>query len=218
MANGRRGPATPDVPTGRGPNSVQGHKISEKEKELYCQELAKHGIQKWASNAIGRSNSALLHKIKRDPEFAAQVEEAKSEADARIEAAAIQRGVDGVERLEVSAGRVVKDDDGHPVTRREYSDALLLAVLRARDTRFHTKQKLDVSHEHKGGGANISTDDIFRLDPEDRDQFLHLLSKIEAARRGENNGQAQLTYVEDAEFSQVEGEDEDEDAELAAIL
>lgn len=221
---GKKGPHKPDQtsgpPAARGCQKVP---ISRAEQNAFLAELSKHGVLAWAARAIGRSHAGILGRMERSPEFAAEVEEAIAQANASIELAAIERGVKGVERLEISAGQIVRDAEGNPVVRREYSDALLLAVLRARDQRFRTKQSIDVNHSHKGGGANITTDDIFLLDEDDRDQFLHLLSKIEAKRRGEGDqsSQAQLAGpVEDAEWSDADGDDLDpeESAELAAIL
>lgn len=214
MANGKKGPLKP---TQEGQDVGRRHPkvaITDAEKRAFCRELAKHGVLSWAARAINRSHAGMLNRMKKDPDFGAEVEEAIAQANGAIEMAAIERGVQGVERLEVSAGQIVKDDDGNPVTRREYSDALLLAVLRARDQRFRTKQSIDVNHSHHNGGANITSDDIFLLEGDDRDQFLHLLSKIEAKRRGESSS-PQLEAPEDAEWAEV---DEDEDAELAAIL
>ena len=52
-------------------------------------------------------------------------------ADA-LEAEARRRAVEGTQEPLVSAGRIVRDDDGRPIAVRRYSDNLLLALIKAR--------------------------------------------------------------------------------------
>ena len=68
-----------------------------------------------------------------DPAFAAEWDEAEEIAADRLEEEARRRGVDGVPEPLVSAGKIVRDDDGRPIAIRRYWDALLLSRLKAPD-------------------------------------------------------------------------------------
>jgi hypothetical protein len=183
------------------------------------EELRRSGVKAWASRVAGRSNSGFETLAKRDPEFRAAVEEAIEEASGRIENEAVRRAVEGVEEPVVSAGALVKDDQGKVVTKRVYSDNLLAIILRARNNAYKTKQYHEVKHQYQTGAAYISTDDIMKLTESEQDQLLHLLGRIEVEKSG-GDSSAQLA-AEDAEFTEVEeGEelDPETEAELQSIL
>ena len=69
---------------------------------------------------------------KNDPAFAIAWEEAEEMAADALEAEARRRAVEGTQEPLVSAGRIVRDDDGRPIAVRRYSDNLLLALIKAR--------------------------------------------------------------------------------------
>jgi hypothetical protein len=66
----------------------------------------------------------------------------------RFTAEAWRRGVEGLSEPLVSAGKLVRDEDGHPMTIQRYSDVLLTLLLRAhRPEKFRerTSVEIDVS-------------------------------------------------------------------------
>src|SRR5262249_4356684 len=77
------------------------------------------------------SRTRVYELRKADPAFAAAWEEAEEIAVDVLEAEARRRAVDGVPEPLVSAGKLVRDDDGQPIAIKRYSDHLLLALLRA---------------------------------------------------------------------------------------
>jgi hypothetical protein len=83
---------------------------------------------------------------KRNLSFAAGWEEAEERAADALEAEAWRRAVVGVQEPLVSGGKVVRDDDGQPIAIRRYSDALMIALLKARrPERF--KDRAVVEHD-----------------------------------------------------------------------
>jgi hypothetical protein len=68
---------------------------------------------------------------KADPAFASVWQEAEEIATDRLEEEARRRAVEGIAEPLVSAGKLVRDDDGQPILVRRYSDNLLLALLKA---------------------------------------------------------------------------------------
>jgi hypothetical protein len=85
-----------------------------------------------AAALAGTSRTRVYELRKVDPAFAAGWEEAEEIAADRLENEARRRAVEGVQEPLVSAGKLVRDDDGQPIMVRRYSDNLLLALIRAR--------------------------------------------------------------------------------------
>ena len=77
------------------------------------------------------SRTRVYELRKADPGFASAWEEAEEIAADRLEEEARRRAVEGVEEPLVSAGRLVRDDNGQPIMVRRYSDNLLLALMKA---------------------------------------------------------------------------------------
>ena len=100
-------------------------------QERFLRALADTGSATAAVAAACTSRSRVYDLRKVDPAFAAEWDEAEEIAADRLEEEARRRGVDGVPEPLVSAGKIVRDDDGRPITIRRYSDALLLSRLKA---------------------------------------------------------------------------------------
>lgn len=173
-------------PAGAEVKRTQGLPITEAERRAFLRELRKHGCKAWAARAAGRRTNSFFGLEKRDAAFGRAVADALEEADGRVEAEAVRRAVEGIERYEISGGDVVLDPTtGQPLKRREYSDHLLALILRARNARYRQTQQIDVNHHHATGHhASISVDDIWALPPDKRDQLLDLLGEVERLRRG----------------------------------
>jgi hypothetical protein len=111
--------------------SMRRLRLTDARRRAFLRALAETGNVTAAVEAAGTSRSRVYELRKADPPFALAWEEAEETAADALEAEARRRAVIGVLEPVVSAGKVVRDDDGQPIAIRRYSDALLLALLRA---------------------------------------------------------------------------------------
>lgn len=98
-----------------------------------------------------------------DQDFAAAWEVAEQESIDRLELEARRRAHDGVERLKVSGGKVVTytTEDGRevPIVEREYSDTLMVLLLKAhRPEKYRERSSMEVSGP--GGGPIESRTEV----------------------------------------------------------
>jgi hypothetical protein len=107
-------------------------KLTKGRQEQFLKTLAETGIVYRAAETAGTSRSRVYALRQQDADFAAAWDEAEQVAADRLEQEAWRRGVEGVAEPLVSGGKVIRDDDGHPIAIRRYSDQLLIALLRAR--------------------------------------------------------------------------------------
>jgi hypothetical protein len=107
-------------------------KLTKERRERFLRALADTGSVAAAVGVAGTSRTRVYELRKADPEFASAWEEAEEIATDRLEDEARRRAVEGVAEPLVSAGKLVRDDDGQPIAVRRYSDNLLLALLKAR--------------------------------------------------------------------------------------
>jgi hypothetical protein len=101
-------------------------------QERFLTVLADTGNVTAAVAAAGTSRTRVYELRKTDIAFAAAWDEAEEIATDRLEDEARRRAIEGVAEPLVSAGKLVRGDDGQPLTVRRYSDNLLLALLKAR--------------------------------------------------------------------------------------
>jgi hypothetical protein len=107
-------------------------KLTKMRQGCFLQALANTGSVTAAIAVAGSSRTRVYELRKTDPEFACAWQEAEDIAADGLEAEARRRAVEGVTEPLVSAGKLVRDDDGQPIAVRRYSDHLLLALLKAR--------------------------------------------------------------------------------------
>ena len=128
-------------------------KLTRERRERFLKALAETGIVSAAVAIAGTSRTRVYELRKRDAGFALAWAEAEEVAADALEAEAWRRAVEGVPEPLVSAGRVVRDDDGAPLAIRRYSDMLMLALLKARrPERFKDRQL--VEHDIADGLAD----------------------------------------------------------------
>jgi hypothetical protein len=121
-------------------------RLTRERQERFLKALAETGIVSAAVEIAGTSRTRVYELRKRNPDFATAWEEAEERAADALEAEAWRRAVDGVQEPLVSGGKVVRDDDGQPIAIRRYSDALMIALLKARrPERF--KDRAVVEHD-----------------------------------------------------------------------
>ena len=168
--------------------------ITEARKALFLKVLAKTGIMVWAARAASPHSqdqkgaiSGFRSLMARDPDFAAQVQEARDEADANLEHTAWLRAVQGTTEAVIQKGEQARLADGSPAVKIVYSDRLLETLLQARDKRFARKHH----HEHSGHIEHSSTSilqispaDMDALSIEHREQLKPILIAMQANRKG----------------------------------
>ena len=106
-------------------------KLTRELQERFLEALADTGSVSTAAAVAGTSRTRVYELRRVDPTFANAWQEAEDIAADRLEDEARRRALEGVPELLVSAGKLVRDDEGQPITVRRYSDNLLLALLRA---------------------------------------------------------------------------------------
>ena len=97
----------------------------------FLKALADTGSVTTAVAAAGTSRTRVYELRKVDPAFAAAWAEAEDLAADRLADEARRRAMEGVPIPLVSAGKLVRDDNGQPIMVRRYSDNLLMALLKA---------------------------------------------------------------------------------------
>jgi hypothetical protein len=128
-------------------------KFTKDRRAAFLRALADTGIVTTAAGVVGITRARAYQVRKEDPAFAAAWDEAEEKAADALEGEAWRRAVVGVPEPLVSAGKVVRDDDGQPLAIRRYSDMLLLALLKARrPERF--KDRAVVEHDIADGLAD----------------------------------------------------------------
>src|SRR6516165_5013435 len=106
-------------------------KLTKELQQRFLEALAETGSVSTATAVAGTSRTRVYELRKADPVFAAAWEEAEEIATDRLEEEARRRAVEGIAEPLVSAGKLVRDNDGQPIAIRRYSDNLLLALLKA---------------------------------------------------------------------------------------
>jgi len=106
-------------------------KLTPARQEQFLKALAETGSVATSAALAGTSRTRVYELRKADQEFAGAWEDAEEIAADRLEGEARRRAVEGVEEPLVSAGKLVRDENGQPITVTRYSDNLLLALLKA---------------------------------------------------------------------------------------
>ena len=168
--------------------------ITEARKTTFLKVLAQTGIMVWAARAASPHSqdskgaiSGFRSLMMRSPDFAAQVQEARDEADALLEHTAWLRAVEGTKEAVIQKGEQAVMADGSPAVKIIYSDRLLEMILPPRDKRFPRQHR----HEHSGHIQHSSTS-ILQISPEDmdglsnehREQLKPILIAMQANRKG----------------------------------
>jgi hypothetical protein len=126
---------------------MKGLRTHRQRKRRFLEALAECGNVSVAAKAAGISRPTVYQLRQADDGFAQGWADAEERAADRLEAEAWRRAVEGIPEPLVSAGRLVRGDDGQPMVIQRYSDQLLITLLRAhRPERFRDR----TSHEHTG--------------------------------------------------------------------
>lgn len=160
---------------------------------------------------------------KRDENFVEQLETAAAAVDDSLTEAAILRGRDGVKETVVQRGKIVYktviDPSGKkhkvPLQVTKYSDALLLALLKARKIEgFDFNAKQDITVTNKSGDDRdqnrvyLTVDDVRHADEQLRADLLSVMERLGANRRAATQALIEQSQTVDAEFSVVTEKEE----------
>jgi hypothetical protein len=107
-------------------------KLTKARRDRFLKTLADTGSVTTAVAVAGTSRTRVYELRKKDAGFAAAWDEAEEIATDRLEHEARRRAIEGVAEPVVSAGKLVRGDDGQPIMVKRYSDNLLMALLKAR--------------------------------------------------------------------------------------
>ena len=101
-------------------------------REKFLAALAHDASVTAAAAAAGIGRVTAYDWRNADPEFAAAWDEAVQLGLSAAEDELIRRAVHGVRRVVVSHGRVMVDAEGNPIAEHQYSDPLLMFLLKSR--------------------------------------------------------------------------------------
>jgi hypothetical protein len=150
-------------------------KITKRKRREFLSTLSEGSFIGRACEAIGVTRQAVWKLQRADPEFARQVEVARSVGASVLEDEAMRRGLQGVEKPIFQGGKLV----GHV---REYSDTLLLALLRAHLPEKYTERSKTELTGADGGPVKVQ--DMLPLEVQQRLAAILQRAKGRAAAGG----------------------------------
>jgi hypothetical protein len=106
-------------------------KLTPARQVRFLKALAETGSVATSAAVAGTSRTRVYELRKTDPAFVSAWEDSEEIAADRLEEEARRRAIKGVEEPLVSSGKLVRDENGQPITVTRYSDNLLLALLKA---------------------------------------------------------------------------------------
>lgn len=106
-------------------------RITEERQQIFLAKLGEWGDVAVAADAAGTTRAGAEELRASDPDFAFGWKKAMQASADRLEQVARARALEGLIEPVLSNGKVVRDDNGQPIGVRRYSDAILLALLRA---------------------------------------------------------------------------------------
>lgn len=138
-------------------------RVSAERKRRFVAALRVHGVFREAAREASPSRrgrgaeQSYRDEMRRDPEFAQAVEQARSEADAAIEREIVRRGMEGFEEQRI-------DSRGRVSVLRRFSDPCLLALARSRLPQFR-KSDIELSGkvEHNDEGSRLIVEAVRKL-------------------------------------------------------
>ena len=105
-------------------------KVRLAKQRAFLAAFAQTGVVRIASASAGIHRSAHNHWLHKDPDYAAAFAEAEEDAADLLEAEAIRRAVNGTRKKKFYKNRPIMDSDGKQYEEFEYSDSLLMFLLK----------------------------------------------------------------------------------------
>lgn len=199
--------------------------LSDERKQAYLDCLRATGSTTQASASASPHTKAGAYnsfrdEIRRCPEFARQVEEAKAEYKEVILAAIHERAIVGtlVPQFSGKTGKQMVDSEGKPAFVRTYSDEALRLSVRRRSLwgdEFAQSSKVDTTvtthPDNVFPRLDLTRAEVFSLPESDRKALAIILRKVAAMRNEASPEEAERQAVEliehntsEAEFEEVE--------------
>lgn len=117
---------------GKGPRGhTQATVHMEADQAAFLAAFTVHGTITAAATQIGHDRDIHYRWLREDPDYRERFAGAREGFADKLEAEALRRAHDGVDRIRFSAGKVIRREDGTPWIEKEFSDTLLLAMLKA---------------------------------------------------------------------------------------
>jgi hypothetical protein len=151
--------------------------------EVFLAELAGGATVTDASRAAGMHRRRAYEARKADAEFRKAWEEAEAAGTDALLKEARRRAVDGVERLVLFKGMPVKLPDGTFLTEREYSDSLLITLLKARRPAEYCDKARLAALERKWARADAKRAEKANDDGADLSEILDGLNAMMQMKR-----------------------------------
>jgi hypothetical protein len=169
--------------------SGRAYKIRHPKKKIFLERYRISGNVSDAARVAGISRQTFYEWRERDKKFAELATVAEQEALDLMEHEAWRRAVSGVKKPVYQSGKKVG-------VVREYSDVLLIFLLKARDPEKYREIRVQHEHAGKGGGPirhqvdGVDFVDLSRLSDEELAQLEELVEKA-AGSGGDQDGEGQ---------------------------
>lgn len=132
-------------------------------KKRFIEVFKKEANVSAACQVVGIAPKTAYEWRKVDKNFAEEWDDALNVSNDIIRKTIFGRAVDGWEEPLVSAGKIVRDEYGNPMTVKKYSDPLLQFLAKSRMPEFREKQSVDVNGSMKivteWGNSAVEDDD-----------------------------------------------------------
>ncbi len=126
----------------------RGDKTGQQKKKRFLAQYAATGIVSYSCKLAGIARNSFYEWLEKDPVFAERAKDAEKAATELLEKEALRRAVKGVEHRKgvYHAGKKIGTEKI-----REYSDTLLIFLLKARDPkRYRENRMLELPLPHDG--------------------------------------------------------------------
>jgi hypothetical protein len=158
-------------------------KATAEKRRVFLAALADGHTVKHAAGLIGVSR-VHMHRLRReDDDFAAEWADAVEEGVEALEQEARRRAYEGTSKPIVQGGRVVTDADGKPIELREYSDTLLIFLLKGKKPDTY-RENQTVEHKGKVAHSHAGRIDLKLATDEELDVFERVAQRAAAATNG----------------------------------
>lgn len=152
--------------------------VTQQRREIFLEELRKTGSVCAAAKVASphcegyrAGFSSFTDLAKRDPEFAAELQEARAYALGVVEGVIADHAINGVKRPIFQGGKLA----GHETI---FDHNLLLRMATRLDPAWSEKKQITHANPHDDTMLSISVSEVLLLDPGDQELLVGLVAKI----------------------------------------
>jgi len=127
-------------------------------KRAFISAFARCGYVNQAAKVANIHRDTHYAWLVSDPEYAEAFEGAKQEYIGLLEAECDRRAVTGVDEPLVHQGQFTKDENGKVLTRKKYSDILLMFRIKKLDPSYRDGQQINIT-QNQAQQVNVSLDE-----------------------------------------------------------